>query len=79
MTADAGAEVQVRLRVDPVSCDGVGICAHVANDIVRADSWGFPIVDGGPVSGDRLRQARAAVAACPRQALFLFADPVEPS
>ena len=61
-----------RLRLDPSVCDGVGICAHLAPDLVTVDSWGYPIVDEGPLerSGE-LRQARAAVAACPRSALFM--------
>lgn len=60
-----------RLRVDIVACDGVGICAHLAPDVVRVDSWGFPILPAEPLSGTQERQARAAVTGCPRKALFL--------
>ena len=60
-----------RLRVDIVACDGVGICAHLAADVVTLDSWGFPIIADEPLTGGRNRQARAAVTACPRKALFL--------
>ena len=59
------------LRIDPVACDGVGICAHLAPDVVRTDTWGYPILTADPLTGDDIRQARAAVAACPRKALFL--------
>lgn len=61
-----------RLRVDPGVCDGVGICAHLAPDLIALDSWGYPIVSTDPLArgGDR-RQAEAAVAACPRRALYL--------
>lgn len=59
------------IRVDIVACDGVGICAHLAPDVVRVDSWGFPILPAEPLTGTRERQARAAVTACPRKALFL--------
>ena len=65
-----------RLRVDIVACDGVGICAHLAPDLVTVDSWGFPIVAGEPLSGRLYRQARAAVTACPRRALFLVTSTV---
>jgi ferredoxin len=61
----------MKLHVNPVACDGVGICAHLAPDVVRVDSWGFPIVGAAPLSDSELRQARAAVKACPRKALFL--------
>jgi ferredoxin len=63
-----------RLQVDPVACDGIAICAHLAADIVRVDTWGYPIVSAEPLDGRRERQARAAVSACPRRALFLTVD-----
>jgi len=61
-----------RLRIDPSVCDGVGICAHLAPDLITVDSWGYPIVSIEPLERRAFeRQARAAVAACPRKALFL--------
>jgi len=63
-----------RLRVDIVACDGVGICAHLAPDVVRVDSWGFPILGDGSLTAGEKRQAQAAVRACPRRALFLADD-----
>lgn len=65
-----------RLRVDPVACDGVGICSHLAPDLVGVDSWGFPVVAGTPLDRATSRQARSAVAACPRRALFVEQTPV---
>lgn len=61
-----------RLRVDIVACEGVGICAHLAPDVVRVDSWGYPIVDAAPIDRATERQAHAAVNACPRRALYLW-------
>jgi ferredoxin len=66
----AGVRIE-QLRVDPVACDGVGICSHLAADLITVDSWGFPIVAEEPLDGRTRRQAKAAVAACPRRALFL--------
>lgn len=60
-----------QLSVDPVACDGIGICAHLAPSVVRVDSWGYPILSGKTVHGRDERQARAAVSACPRKALFI--------
>lgn len=60
-----------RLRVDPVACDGIGMCAHLAPNLVTLDTWGFPIVRGRPSGRADLRAARNAVAACPRKALHL--------
>ena len=67
---------RARLRVDPVACAGVGICAHVAAELVGVDSWGYPIIRTEPLPDPRsLRAARAAVVACPRRALYL--DPAD--
>lgn len=63
-----------RLRVDMVACEGVSICAHLAPDVVRVDTWGFPILAGGPLTAGQNRQAQAAARACPRRALFLADD-----
>jgi ferredoxin len=58
------------LEVDAAACDGVGICAVVARDLVTLDQWGFPVV--APVTDGRLlKQARRAVRACPHRALAL--------
>lgn len=60
-----------RLRIDPSACAGVGICAHLAPEVVTVDSWGYPIVADRPLDSRELRRAGAAVAACPRRALFI--------
>jgi ferredoxin len=59
------------LIVNPVACDGVGLCAHLAPEIVSLDRWGFPIVADAPLNGTARAAARRAVAGCPRSALFL--------
>ncbi len=60
-----------RLGIDPVACDGVGICGYQAPELIRVDSWGFPILPAGPLAAGQLTAAARAVAACPRRALFL--------
>ena len=60
------------LRIDPSLCDGVGICAHLAPDLIALDSWGYPIIDDHVLTRKRhLRQADSAVSACPKNALFV--------
>lgn len=62
-----------RLRLDPSVCDGVGICAHLAPDLVSVDSWGYPIVSATALDSKPLRrQADAAARACPRKALHIL-------
>lgn len=64
--------VHPHLRLDPSVCDGVGICSHLAPDLVRVDSWGYPIVSPDALSSKALeRQAEAAARACPRRALHV--------
>lgn len=60
-----------RLQINPIACDGVGMCGHVAGELVSFDSWGFPILPRRRLVGRDLRAAKAAAACCPRRALFL--------
>ena len=57
----------MRLVVDPVKCDGRGLCAEVLPELIGLDDWGFPMVPGGPLE----REAAEAVRLCPRLALKL--------
>lgn len=59
------------LRLDPIACDGVGICAHLASSLITIDPWGYPILPSVLLDDRTLAQARAAVRACPHRALFL--------
>ncbi len=56
------------LKVDADACDGVGICAVVAADLITLDQWGFPVV--ADTDDPRvLKRARRAARACPHRAL----------
>jgi ferredoxin len=59
------------LRVDPISCEGHGLCAELFPERVSLDDWGFPIVDPEPIPAALEGHARRAVAACPMLALRL--------
>jgi ferredoxin len=60
------------LQVDPIKCDAHAICAELFPERIRLDSWGFPIIDGRPLSGRMLQLAQKAVADCPVGALRLI-------
>ena len=64
-----------RLIVDPIACDGIGLCAHLAGRLIRPDSWGFPIIEPNQIEAADLAAARTAVRACPRDALTLLVHP----
>jgi ferredoxin len=59
------------LRVNPIACEGHGLCAELFPERIRLDDWGYPIVDGTPVPRSLEQHLRRAVAACPTLALRL--------
>jgi ferredoxin len=59
------------LRVDPIACDGHGLCAELLPEWIRLDDWGFPIVDPRPLPAGLGPDARRAVRECPKLALRL--------
>jgi len=63
--------VSIRVRVDPVACDAYGFCAEILPERVTLDEWGYPSVDGTPVSGELMELATRAAAECPRRAVLL--------
>ena len=59
------------LRVDPIVCEGHGLCAELFPERIQLDDWGYPIIDGEPIPRALAGHARRAVAACPVLALRL--------
>ncbi|HWE56642.1 MAG TPA: ferredoxin [Acidimicrobiales bacterium] len=59
------------LRLDPIGCDGHGICADLLPERITLDDWGYPIVDPSPLSDDLIGHAERAVTNCPALALRL--------
>ena len=62
---------RVQLRVNPIACEGHGLCAELLPEWVRLDDWGHPIVNPGPVPRELEDHARRAAAACPTLAVLL--------
>jgi ferredoxin len=62
-----------RLVLDPIACDGRGVCADLLPERIDLDDWGYPIIDPKPMAGVVVEHARRAVAACPVLALKLEA------
>jgi ferredoxin len=63
--------VRARVQVDPIACEAHGLCAELLPERISLDEWGYPIIDGEPVSGKLLAHARQAAASCPTLALSL--------
>jgi ferredoxin len=64
----------LRVRVNPIKCEGHGVCAELLPERIELDEWGYPIVSSEPVDGEVARLARRAVDACPTLALLIEAD-----
>jgi ferredoxin len=62
---------RARLVVDPIACDGHGLCAELLPGFVTLDDWGFPIVSDEDLPVSVAREAAAVVRLCPRLALRL--------
>ena len=63
--------VNHRVRLDPITCDGHGLCAELLPERISLDDWGYPIIDDAPIDDRLLPHARRAVEACPVIALRL--------
>jgi len=61
------------LRVDPIRCDGHGLCAELLPEAIKLDEWGYPIIDGHAIPEELEKHARRAVAECPKLALTMVA------
>ena len=62
------------VRVNPIACDGSGLCAELLPERIRLDEWGYPIVDPTALTPELRGHAERAVAACPKLALLLQKD-----
>ena len=59
------------IRVNPIACDGHGLCAELLPERISLDDWGYPVIDPEPIPNGLEPHARRAVAACPTLALLL--------
>ena len=59
------------LRVNPIACDGHGLCAELLPEIIELDPWGYPILLSAAVPHRLAEHAKRAAAACPTLALLV--------
>jgi len=60
-----------QLVVDPIACDGSGVCAELVPEMITLDPWGYPIIEGADVPSQLVDLTRRATASCPRLALTM--------
>lgn len=61
----------MKIRLNPILCDGYGQCAELLPERVRLDEWGYPMIAPESVGPELEPAARRAVSMCPRLALAL--------
>ena len=66
--------MRARLVINPVTCDGHGLCAEMLPELIELDDWGYPIVRSAEVPAHLEGVARRARALCPTLALLLPED-----
>lgn len=66
---------QHELTVNPIACEGHGMCMELLPELIVSDPWGYPLIARGPVPGELLSLARRAVNSCPTLALLLTRVP----
>jgi len=68
------------IAVNPIACDGHGLCAELLPELIGLDDWGYPIIDAAAIPFHLEDHARRAVAACPTLALLIRVrpDPTRP-
>jgi len=59
------------LMINPIACDGHGVCAELLPERIRLDPWGFPVIESGDIPAPLVDHARRAATSCPRLALSL--------
>lgn len=69
------SEPVATLVLDPIKCDGRGMCHDAAPDLITLDEWGYPLLPGGtlraPISARDRKAATEATHACPLLALHM--------
>ena len=68
---EGGMTKTTTIRIDPIMCEGHGLCAELLPEHIRLDDWGYPIVDAQRVPRDLVKLASRAEVACPTLALLL--------
>ncbi len=63
------------LVLNPIMCDGRGMCHDAAPDLIDLDEWGYPLLPGhglrAELSRAQMKAAENATHACPVLALHI--------
>jgi ferredoxin len=59
------------LRVNPIACDGHGLCAELLPEVLALDDWGYPMPIAAEVPPRLEAHAQRAAQTCPTLAIVL--------
>ena len=62
---------RLRLRVNPITCDGHGLCAELLPELLSVDDWGYPSPVVAEVPSELEGHAQRAAQQCPTLAIVL--------
>jgi ferredoxin len=62
------------LRVDPITCEGHGLCIEAFPEMIGRDPWGYPVPAPDPIPPHLRRHAEHAVRVCPVLALQIVTE-----
>jgi ferredoxin len=59
------------LRINPIACDGHGLCAELLPEVITLDDWGYPMPITAEVPAQLEAHAQRAAQACPALAIMV--------
>ena len=59
------------VAVDPIACDGHGLCAELLPELLTRDDWGYPSPVVAEVPAELEGHAQRAAQQCPTLAIIL--------
>lgn len=61
-----------KLRINPIACNGHGMCAELLPELIDLDDWGYPIVKTSEIPLNLLDLAKRAERVCPTLAVMII-------
>ena len=64
----------MKIAVNPIACEGHGMCVELLPELIRLDDWGYPVIEVERVPRRLDGLARRAADVCPTLALLLVEE-----
>jgi ferredoxin len=61
-----------KLRINPIACNGHGMCAELLPELLDLDDWGYPIIKTSEIPLNLLDMAKRAERICPTLAVMIL-------